>query len=195
MSNLLKEFEGVKNKVAFLLKNYKSLRGNDMKLWISYLVMYHNLQASLKGGNPFDAFCVLVMDDRVPGMESIRRVRQKLQENGEYPKDKKADKTGEKKHSVKERVEALLKANKPLRDDDKKLWLAYLISYHDLKNRLNNSDDPYETLCDVLIEDVPAIESIRRCRQVLQENGLYLGDKRREKLAAAKKVAKRIVKS
>lgn len=190
--DILKEFESTKSRVEFLLKNYKSLRSNDTKLWISYLVMYHNLQASLTANDPCTTFCDLVLNETVPNMETIRRVRQKLQEDGAYPKGKKepsSEKEIKPRSFVKERVIHLLKEHKPLRDDDKKLWLSYLIQYHDFKNKINNSDDPYETLCTTLIEEVPAIETVRRCRQMIQEEGKYVGEKRRERVSAAKKVA------
>lgn len=190
--DILKEFDSTKNRVEFLLKNYKSLRSNDTKLWISYLVMYHNLQASLTAHDPCTTFCDLVLNENVPNMETIRRVRQKLQENGAYPKSKKeatSEKEPKQRSFVKERVLHLLKEHKPLRDDDKKLWLSYLIQFHDFKNKINNSDDPYETLCTTLIDEVPAIETVRRCRQMIQEEGKYIGEKRRERVSAAKKVA------
>jgi hypothetical protein len=142
--------------------------------------MYHNLKASLKSENPCDCFCDLILDDRIPSMESIRRIRQKLQEEGLFPKESKKKETSAKHHSVKDRVEYLLKQYKPLRDDDKKLWISYLITYHHLQEKMNTSDEPYDALCTILLDEAPAIESIRRCRQILQEKGLYLEEKRKK---------------
>lgn len=183
------------SKVEFLLKNYPSLRNNDTKLWISYLVLYHNLQQNLASKDPCQAFCDIVLDDSVPGMGTIRRVRQKFQETGKFPKTGTAAKQC-RGHKVRSQVEYLLKTDKDLRDDDKLLWLTYLVTYHDLKTQVNNSPTPYEALCDVLLnEDIPAIETIRRTRQAFQEQGLYLGEKRKQRLAAAKRVAKYISKA
>lgn len=187
---ILKEFNSTQSKVEFLLKNYKSLRDSDIKLWISYLVMYHNLQKSLSSTNdPCQGFCDLILDDKVPSIASIIRVRQKLQEDGSYPKLKKAVKR-DKKIDIKDKIRGLLKSHKPLRDDDKKLWLAYLITHHSLKEKMNTSSDPYETLCDILIDDIPGMDSIRRTRQQIQETGLYVGEKRKQRLVAAKQVSK-----
>jgi hypothetical protein len=188
--NILKEFNNTKTKVEFLLTHYKSLRDNDIKLWISYLVMYYNLQKSLSlTTDPCQSFCDLVLDDNVPSIASIIRVRQKLQEDGSYPKLKNTIKRG-RKTDIRGNVEGLLKSHKPLRDDDKKLWLAYLITHHNLKEKMNTSSDPYETLCDILIDDIPGMDTIRRTRQQIQEAGLYVGEKRKQRLVAAKQVSK-----
>jgi hypothetical protein len=188
--SIIQGFNSTKDKVEFLLKNYKTLRDNDIKLWISYLVMYHNLQKSLSSASdPCQGFCDLVLDEKVPSIASIIRVRQKLQEDGSYPKMKETVRR-ERKTDIWGNVEALLKSHKPLRDDDKKLWLAYLIAHHNLKEKVNSSSDPYETLCDILIDDIPGMDTIRRTRQQIQERGLYTGEKRKQRLVAAKEVKK-----
>lgn len=79
----------------------------------------------------------------------------------------------------KDKVEALISQFEPLRDDDKRLWLAYLNVFHSLEKRLNNAENPWEELKLVLYDkDTPMPESIRRIRQKFQQDGLYLGKKR-----------------
>ena len=84
---------------------------------------------------------------------------------------------------VQDRVEELLKNYPQLRDNDKKLWIAYLSNYHNLKNNLNSAKDPYlmlETL--VYDSETPTLESITRARRKIQEAGRYVGEKRKQRL-------------
>ena len=86
---------------------------------------------------------------------------------------------------VKDKVEFLLKQYPVLRDDDKKLWLAYLNKYHNLRENLKSSD-PYESFKSIMLDPkTPTMESIRRTRQKFQESGKYLGEKRAKKLEEA----------
>lgn len=79
-----------------------------------------------------------------------------------------------------DRVEHLLASHSALRDDDKKLWIAYLVIYHGLKEKLG--DDAYDAFCDLYMEEAPSSESVRRVRQKIQEEGKYLGEKRIKRL-------------
>jgi hypothetical protein len=89
----------------------------------------------------------------------------------------------------KAKIEYILKNYPSLRDSDKKLWISYLVMFHALKETLNSASDPYESFCDLYLSSgVPCTETIRRLRQKIQQDGKYLGTKRREKLAAAKAV-------
>jgi len=181
--SIITEFDSTTKRVGFLLKNYKSLRSNDTKLWLSYLVMYHNLQTTLKNNEPCNSFCELVLDENVPSLASISRIRQTFQKKLDYPREhKKRSKKGD--YFIKERVKHLLKNYKPLRDDDKKLWVSYLLAYHKL-GEMDKSNDPYDTLCNILIEEAPLPESLRRCRQLLQQKGLYTGATRSERIRHA----------
>ena len=178
-----------KDRIEFLLKNYPSLRDDDKKLWISYLVMFHGLQDILMMPQPFDALCNLLLTQDVVKAESIRRVRQKLQEQGSYKKNKKVE-LQKNAYNVKNRVEHLLKNYSALRDNDTQLWLAYLTMFHGLKDKINEAVNAYEEFCNILLDDaVPAIETVRRTRQGIQEQGLYEGVKRKQRLREAKRVS------
>ena len=79
------QLENSRCRVEYLLKNYPALRDSDKKLWISYLVMFHSLRERLlEAHDPYEAFCDLYLDKSVPSHESIRRNRQKIQQNGKY---------------------------------------------------------------------------------------------------------------
>jgi hypothetical protein len=188
-----------KSRVEFLLENYPSLRDDDKKLWVSYLVMFHNLQEVLTRAQPFEALCSLLLKEDVASCETLRRLRQKLQENGAYAKELSDDLTRQSLHrlrakgkkvedtkivtrsfNVNSRVEHLLKNYDALRDNDTQLWLAYLVMFHGLKQRVNESISPYDDFCDIVFDnDVPNMQSIRRSRQHFQERGFYLGEKRK----------------
>ena len=184
---VVEQFSSVRERVDFLLKSYPSLRDDDKKLWISYLVLYHGLQDVLSRPQPFDALCQMLLIGGVTSTESIRRIRQKIQEEGAYKRN--VQPTHQKSaFNVRSRVEHLLKNYIALRDNDMQLWLAYLTMFHGLKERINESNNAYEDFCDILLDkEVPTMESIRRSRQIFQENGLYVGSKRQERLLAAKK--------
>lgn len=179
-----------RSRIEYLLENYPSLRDNDKKLWISYLVMFHNLQDILLMPKPFDALCDLLLKDDIIQYESIRRIRQKIQEEGLYPKEPQTN-VRKVAFNVKSRVEHLLKNYSALRDNDMQLWLSYLVMYHGLKERIKEAQNPYEEFCDIILDsDVTTMESVRRTRQSFQESGLYVGTKRKERLLAAKNVSK-----
>jgi len=80
---ITQQLDNTKSKVKYLLKEYPALRDCDKKLWIAYLGMFHDLPGKL-GEEAYDAFCRLMLEESVPNMESIRRVRQKFQEEGHY---------------------------------------------------------------------------------------------------------------
>jgi len=48
--------------------------------------------------------------------------------------------------TVEERVRYILESVPDYRDNDKKLWLAYMNLVMDLRSRLNDSSNPYEEL-------------------------------------------------
>ena len=91
------------------------------------------------------------------------------------------------------RVEYLLKNYAPLRDSDKKLWVAYLVIFHGLREKLLEASDPYDAFCELYLDrSVPSNETIRRLRQRFQETGKYLGKNRRD---LAKRKAKKYEKA
>ena len=72
-----------KDRVGNLLENNPELRDSDKLLWLAYLNQEHGLK-DLIGLDAYYKLKELVMDDNTPTMESIRRVRQKYQEEGFY---------------------------------------------------------------------------------------------------------------
>lgn len=82
---------------------------------------------------------------------------------------------------AKDKVEVLLNKYPPTRDCDKKLWLAYLFEYHNLQGLIGK--DNYIKLRNLILNsDTVTMESVTRCRRKFQEQGLYVGTKRNEKL-------------
>lgn len=69
------------------------------------------------------------------------------------------------------RVKALLDKYPFLRDNDKKLYLSYLNSFHNLRDRIkSNPENSYETLKEIILNpDVPMFESVSRARRKVQE--------------------------
>jgi len=84
-------------------------------------------------------------------------------------------------NKAKDRVAYLLDKHPSTRDSDKVLWLAYLATFHDLKNQLG--EIPYNKFKEILYsENACSMESVRRVRQKYQEDGLFIGTKRSLKL-------------
>lgn len=89
--------------------------------------------------------------------------------------------------AVKDRVAYLLSTYPELRDDDKMLWVAYLVTYHQLRAVIG--EEAYGKFKTLLTNrDTPTMESIRRVRQKYQEEGQYVGTKRKRKLEEAERV-------
>lgn len=80
MSDSLKT---IKARVAAILERYPETRDSDKLLWLAYMNLNHNLKGVL-GVQSYQYLKELIMSDDVPSTESIRRVRQKIQENGLY---------------------------------------------------------------------------------------------------------------
>lgn len=72
-----------KEKVRYILEKFPETRDSDKKLWLTFLDVFFNMRLKL-GSDAFVAFECLLMDSEVPTMESVRRVRQKFQEGGEF---------------------------------------------------------------------------------------------------------------
>jgi tRNA A22 N-methylase len=85
------------------------------------------------------------------------------------------------------RVKRLLKQSKDCRDNDKLLILQYLNKYHNLRNILGKA--AYRVVEGLIFaRTTPCFETIRRCRQLIQEKGYYHGKLRKKRLAEAKKI-------
>ena len=81
--------------------------------------------------------------------------------------------------AVTQRVAVLLGTRKYLRDDDKKLWIAYLEKNHNLRSVLG--EEAFKAFSQIM-ETCPSYETVRRSRQKLQESGKYLGANRKKRI-------------
>lgn len=88
--------------------------------------------------------------------------------------------------SVKDIVEYLLAKYPETRDDDTLLQIGVLNIKCNLRNRIG--DIAYQKLKKILIQEAPKLESIRRIRAKFQQEGLYQGTFRKEKLDEAEAV-------
>ena len=173
MKSVEQQFSNSKEKVYYLLSSHPELLNDDKKLWISYLVMYFNLKNVLACVEPFRALCDLLFKEKI-NAATILRLRQKYQKHQKYQRSLCSSvKTKEEKEDckvlyVKSRISHLLKNYPALKENDNQLWISYLVMFHDLKNRLNKSADPYEEFCSIVMDkEVPSIATIRRSRQII----------------------------
>ena len=72
-----------KDRVEHILSRYPDTRDSDKLLLIAYWCVFHGLKDVL-GEEKYLEFKKFILNDAVPTMESLRRVRQKFQENGMY---------------------------------------------------------------------------------------------------------------
>ncbi len=73
-------------------------------------------------------------------------------------------------NSIKDRVYSILEKHPITRDDDRLLFLAYMVTYH----RLKAVTTSYESFREFFLnKNTPSTESIRRCRQKIQEEGFF----------------------
>lgn len=90
--------------------------------------------------------------------------------------------------TCKGKVTSILSEHEETRDSDKLLWLAYLCKHHDLKNKIGWIS--YAQLKAVIMDDnTPTMESVRRVRQKLQEDGKFVGKNRRTRLKESEVIA------
>lgn len=88
-----------------------------------------------------------------------------------------------------DKVEFLLGKYPELRDDDKKLWIAYLNIFHDLEKMIGR--DAFIILKGILYDpNTPIMESISRARRKIQEKGLHQGEKRDQRMGEERNVRK-----
>ena len=79
----------IKDKVGKLLEDYPVLRDSDKLLWLAYLNKEYDMFHKI-GLESYAILKEIIMDDNTPTMESIRRVRQKYQEEGLYVGEKRS---------------------------------------------------------------------------------------------------------
>ena len=89
MSSVSESVVTIKDRVGFLLENYSVLRDSDKLLWLAYLNMEYGMQHKI-GLEAYAKLKEIIMDEDTPTMESIRRVRQKYQEEGLFVGEKRS---------------------------------------------------------------------------------------------------------
>lgn len=93
---MLKDLERVKDKVEYILGKYPETQDSDKLLWIAYLALFHDLKGKL-GPSGYFKFKSMLLNPGTCTMESVRRVRQKFQEEGKYVGKKRAERMEEEK--------------------------------------------------------------------------------------------------
>lgn len=84
----------ITDRVEYLLEKYPPLRDSDKLLWLAYLCHFHGLGRIMPHGI-YQRFKDMLMHEDTPPMESVRRVRQKIQESGSYRGELWADRQAE----------------------------------------------------------------------------------------------------
>jgi hypothetical protein len=72
----------IKGRLAVVLEEYPATRDSDIRLYMYYLVIHHGLKEKIGKENCAKLLATML---EAPPSESIRRMRQKFQEGGEYP--------------------------------------------------------------------------------------------------------------
>jgi hypothetical protein len=80
---MIKDLQNAKDKVENILAQFPQARDCDKTLWLAYLVMYCDLRKEL-GEEPYAKFKSILLDKETCTMESVRRTRQKFQQDGKY---------------------------------------------------------------------------------------------------------------
>lgn len=88
------------NKVEKILEKYPVTRDSDKLLWLSYLVLHHDLKLSM-GEQAYAVFKKILLNEKTPTMESVTRARRKIQESGLYQGEKRQERL-EESETVKE---------------------------------------------------------------------------------------------
>jgi hypothetical protein len=79
---MIKHLQNNKEKVDYILRKYPETRDSDKKLWLAYMCIFKELKSKI-GNEAYESLKGVVMADDTPAFESLRRVRQKLQESGQ----------------------------------------------------------------------------------------------------------------
>lgn len=93
---MLEQLLTVRAKVGYLLDTFPPLRDNDKLLWLAYLNQFHGLRAKL-GDESYNVLKAIIISSETPSTESIRRVRQQFQEEGNYLGEKREKRLEEEK--------------------------------------------------------------------------------------------------
>lgn len=88
---MIKDLVKAKDRVENLLEKHPSTRDCDKTLWLSYLVVYHDIRKKM-GEESYQIFKNILLDKDTVTMESIRRMRQKFQEEGKFLGKKRLEK-------------------------------------------------------------------------------------------------------
>lgn len=93
---MLKDLKKAKDKVEYILETIPVTRDCDKTLWLVYLAAFHDLKKEL-GDEAYNKFKSILLDKDTCTMESIRRMRQKFQEEGKFQGTKRKAKMEEEK--------------------------------------------------------------------------------------------------
>ena len=80
---MIDDIKKAKDMVEHILDKYPDTRDNDKLLWLAYLSLFRNLHEVI-GRDAYLKLKKVIMSPNTCSMESVRRVRQKLQEDGKY---------------------------------------------------------------------------------------------------------------
>lgn len=83
-----------KDKIESLLIKYPETRDSDKLLFFAFLVEFHDLEMNI-GRTACEVFRGILMDEETPSMETVRRIRQKFQEEGHYCGEKRKERLEE----------------------------------------------------------------------------------------------------
>lgn len=72
-----------KKKVWKVMETHPATHDSDKLLWLAFLCIHHNLQGVI-GKATYVKLRALIMDEDTPTMETVRRIRQKFQEEGHF---------------------------------------------------------------------------------------------------------------
>lgn len=73
----------VKDKVEFILSQVPETQDCDKKLWLAYMNKFHGLRIHM-GLDSYRNFRDWFLSNDIPPSESLRRVRQRLQQDAKY---------------------------------------------------------------------------------------------------------------
>ena len=80
---MLEDLKKNKDRVLHLLEHHPELRDDDKKLWLKFMVTFHALETAL-GRDAYKKLEQFMLQKNIPHFESVRRVRQKIQEEGQF---------------------------------------------------------------------------------------------------------------
>lgn len=82
---MIKDLIRVKDKVEYLLMKFPETRDSDKILWLWYLREFEDMNNQLAFAyDPWRHLSETIRHPDTPTMESLRRVRQKFQQEGQY---------------------------------------------------------------------------------------------------------------